>query len=323
MSHPVRTYLLAAGIGVVILGCGGARKEVPVTPEPSTKGEPVVIRGIVAEITAPPTQLTSDPSNNGLASYHPGGEKFVFQSDRDGHWQIYQQSFSDGLAEHLVTSESNDENPVWMPDSSGILFTSDRNGGGKEFARDIFFYDPNSVLTATLADDAADDWYPVPVGSEGYLFLSERGANQDTSQYFIRNQLFMGGLSGTVPQLIADTEVDPASPADLGDGRYLVRAKGGQLAALSGDNSLELLTPPNLVCGTISYNKGRNVAAFNGREGDTYKLYLFNLGTKTLQEVDTGSGEVRYPQFSPDGNRILYSEEVDSRFQVFQLYLAQ
>lgn len=323
MSNGISLRTTAALISLILIGCGGARKSVTVEPE-QPGAEPQFLFGIVAEVASGPQQLTFEACNNGIGAYHPGGERIVFQSDRDGRWQIYELNPTDGRSQRLISSPSNDENPVWMPDSSGILFVSDRNSGGREYGRDIFFYDPASVLTATLADDAADDWYPVPVSADEYLFLSERGTPEGTPDYLAVNGLYRGHLSGEPPMRVGAADLDPSAPADIGDGRQLVRTAAGRLAILnSGDGGLELLTPPSLHCGTAAYSQSRRIAVFSAREGEIYQLYLIDLATRTAQKLETGDGEVRYPQISPDGNRILFAKEVEGYFQLFQMELAQ
>ncbi len=324
MSSRIILYIAAAAISLAMIGCGGARKQVPVTPEKATpSAEPIVSFGTIAGILSDPRQLTFSPSNNGLGSYHPNGERIVYQSDRDGRWQIYQLDLASGVEELLTGSDANDESPMWLPDSSGVLFVSDRNHPGEEFARDIFFYDPVAIQTAALTEETADDWFPVPINSDAYYFLSEREASPAQSQYDIPNGLYRGSLDGTPPALIAGLDVNPSAPADLEDGSLLVRTNEGRLARLSEGNNLTLLTPPSFTCGTVSYSHIRKIAALNIREEDIYYLYLFDVSNGSLQKIETGRGEVRFPQFSPDGNRILYSKEIDGHFQLFQLELAQ
>jgi len=324
MSSRISLYIAATTLALGIIGCGGARVQVPVTPEETTPAaEPMISFGTVAEVVAGPAQLTTDPSNNGLGSYHPNGSRIVFQSDRDGRWQIYQRDLLSGVEELVTGSESDDENPMWLPDSSGILFVSNRNHPRSEFARDIFFYDPVSIQIATLTENAADDWYPVPIDPDSYYFLSEPNDAEGNPTYETPNGLYRGMLDGSPAEMVAGIDVNPSAPADLEDGALLVRTNEGQLAKLGANGQLELLTPASLVCGTAAYSHVRKFVAFNAREEEVYHLYLFDLEKKIVQKIETGEGEVRFPQFSPDGGKILFSQEVEGKFQLFQLELAQ
>jgi len=318
------TFTVAALLLVGLTGCGGARKSVTTESETPPTTEATIQFGELAQVESGPIQLTSDEYNNGLGSYHPSGDRIAFQSDRDGHWQIYELNLADNSQRALVTSKANDENPVWMPDSTGILFVSDRNGGGKEFARDVFINYTADGATAALTDDPADDWFPVVVDASSFLFLSERGAIAGTSDIEMKNGLYLGSLAGAPPVLIGDAMLDPSSPASLGGGKYLVRNTSGRLGILTtGAGNIEFVTPESIHCGTVCYNPVRAIAALNAREGDQYGLYLFSPESMLFQKLDTGDGEVRYPQFSVDGKKILFSKEVNGSFQLFELQLAQ
>jgi len=324
MSSRISLYVATATIALALIGCGGTRKQASVTPEEATpSSEPLITFGTIAEVTSGPVQITSNLSNNGLGSYHPNGSRIVFQSDRDGRWQLFQMDLASGVEELLISSQANDENPMWLPDSSGVIFTSDRNHPGEEFARDIFFFDPVAIQTATLTEETADDWYPVPTSADSYYFLSERTAPSGATQYDTPNGLYRGSLDGTPPVLVAGLDINPSAPADLEDGGLLVRTNSGQLARLSPEGVLEPITPSSFYCGTASYSHIRKIAVLNARENDIYGLYLFDLSNKKMQKIETGDGEVRFPQFSPDGAKILFSKEIDGNFQLFQLELAQ
>ena len=141
-SHWLRIAALAALL-MGIIGCGGAKK-VAVVPETPTEAtpQPMLQMGNVASIGGAPVQLTSGEMDNGLGTFDPAGTKIVFQSNRDGRWQVYEYNLTDSSVNRLITSDANDENPVWSPDSAGVIFVSDRNGGSHEWNRDIFFFDP-------------------------------------------------------------------------------------------------------------------------------------------------------------------------------------
>jgi len=312
--------LLLAGL----TGCGGARKSVTTEPETSPAIEMTVQYGELAQVESGPTQLTSDNYNNGLGSFHPSGDRIAFQSDRDGRWQIYELNLADNAQRALVTSEANDENPVWTPDSSGILFVSDRNGGGKEFARDLYVQYVADGASARLTEDPADDWFPVPVDATSFMFLSERGVAEGTTDFEAKNGLYLGSLTGAPATAITSPDLDPSSPARIAAGKYLLRNASGQLGVFTSESgSFEVVTPETFHCGTVCYNDTRALAVMTAREGDSFGLFLFNPEAKLFQKLDTGEGEVRFPQFSPDGKKILYTKEVGQNFQLFELHLAQ
>ncbi|MGM5470260.1 hypothetical protein ACS386_08280 [Flavobacteriaceae bacterium LMO-SS05] len=73
-------------------------------------------------------QLTHNAFDNRYASYNKAGETIIFESNRDGHWQIYSMDINGNHQKRLINSTSNDRRPSWNPYDNMIVFESDRNG---------------------------------------------------------------------------------------------------------------------------------------------------------------------------------------------------
>jgi len=73
-------------------------------------------------------QLTNGNYDNRYASYNKDGDQIIFESNRDGHWQIYVMNISGSRQKRLITSEYNDRRPTWHPFDNKIMFESDRKG---------------------------------------------------------------------------------------------------------------------------------------------------------------------------------------------------
>ena len=80
-------------------------------------GIPIVVL-LFTSITFPPAGYAAFPGANG---------KILFVSDRDGNNEIYVMN-ADGTGQTRLTfNAANDNNPKWSPDSTKIVFTSDRD----------------------------------------------------------------------------------------------------------------------------------------------------------------------------------------------------
>lgn len=323
-------FLTAILLVVFIIGCAAPGEKLSALPEevPDSLAEgeiePEIDLGEVTEAIGESQQLTFGDFHNGLGSFHPSDDRLIFQSKRDDFWQIYELNLTDNSEHRVIISNSNDENPIWTTDGKLILFVSDRAGKGDEFERDIYYYDPELDTTARLTEAPADDWFPVPIDEDSFIFLSEREADQQLPLYYRQNTMYMGFLDGTEAIMIAGTDIDPSAPISWRDNRFIFRTHEGSLAIWSADDqSVELLTPSILKCGSSAINRKNDWLAFCAREEELYKLYLLDLKTNTLQLLKTPGGNVRYPQFSHDGNSILYSAETDGIFQMYILMLAE
>ena len=82
-------------------------------------------------------QLTNNNSDNRYASYNKDGEVIVFESNRDGIWQIYIMDVNGNKQERIINSSSNDRHPTWHPYKNIILFESDRTGINELYTYDL------------------------------------------------------------------------------------------------------------------------------------------------------------------------------------------
>ncbi|MDP8240755.1 MAG: hypothetical protein P9X24_16825 [Candidatus Hatepunaea meridiana] len=334
-NHWLIRLFLTVLVCIYFIGCAGTKEEMSTLPETEAEAEAdttgideTEVRveiGTVATPEGESIQLTTGDFHNGIGNFHPDGNHIAFQSKRDGHWQVFELNLDNNSENTLFTDQFNDENPIWTPDGLNLLFVSDRDGGGDEWERDVYSFNPATGEVKRLTDAKSDDWYPIPVDEASFLFLSERGTDEKLQVIHKQNSLYIGFLDGSKPFKIVGAEVDPSSPIPWKGNRFIIRTPKGALAVWSAeDQSTELLTPSNMKCGSATINLDKNWLVFNSREqGTTYKLYLLDLNTKTLQPLNTIGGEVRYPQFSPDGNTILYTAEIDDYYQLFKLQLAQ
>ena len=316
---------------VFVIGCAKP-PSIEEEPEPTeeaitdttetVEAEPVVEMGTVAASAGDANQLTTGEYDNGIGSFHPGGDRIVFQSNRDGHWQIYEINLLDDSERRLISTESNDEHPVWSLDNTLVLFVSDRDGGGSEWARDIYFYDPVAEVTARLTDNESDDWNPVPLEGEYFAFLSERDADSSLPIWYQQNSLLIGSVDSEELNKLAGTDVDPSAPVKWKDDSYILRTHLGELVIWrQSDENTEKITPSRMKCGSATVCKDKNWLAFCAREEDVYQLFIMDMESRTLQMLDTTGEDIRFPQFSPDGNTIVYTGKVDGHFQLLQIDL--
>src|SRR6266852_2711083 len=84
---------------------------------------------------------------------------------------------SDGSEERpLLDSKDSDYDPVWAPDGSSIVFTSDRTGSA-----DLFLVKPDGTGLEQLTNDPAyDDQAAFSPDSKQLVFVSTRGEGTST-----------------------------------------------------------------------------------------------------------------------------------------------
>ena len=72
--------------------------------------------------------LTNNSADDRYASYSASGKQIIFESNRDGNWEIYIMDWDGKNQLRLTTSESDDRRPSWHPNGRTIIFESNKTG---------------------------------------------------------------------------------------------------------------------------------------------------------------------------------------------------
>lgn len=72
--------------------------------------------------------LTKNKGDDRYANYSPDGKSIVFESNRDGNWEIYLMDANGDNQIRLTDNAYNDRRPSWHPNGKKIVFESDRQG---------------------------------------------------------------------------------------------------------------------------------------------------------------------------------------------------
>ena len=96
--------------------------------------------------------------------------KIVFQSDRDGDWEIYVMNADGSNVVQLTHNSAADEYPVWSPDGKQIAFKSNRDGNFE-----IYVMDADGTNQKRLTNHPSNDEDPAwsPDGKH-IVFHSDR-----------------------------------------------------------------------------------------------------------------------------------------------------
>ena len=119
------------------------------------------------------TQITKDPEADQRARWSPDGKKIVFESKRDGDWEIFVVDIDGKNLKQLTNNDATDRNAEWS--KNGIVFESKRDGNFE-----IYRMDPDGNNQVNLTNDPGLDGKPLwsPNGAK-ILFESRRDKNRE------------------------------------------------------------------------------------------------------------------------------------------------
>ncbi|RLC74492.1 MAG: hypothetical protein DRI61_16510 [Chloroflexi bacterium] len=119
--------------------------------------------------------MPDQPHLNWRPDWSPDGKYLLFQSNRDGNFEIYKASIDGTALINLTKHPANDGDPDWSPDGSKIVFISDRDGGDG-----IYVMGADGANVFQILDGSWDCSFPrwSPDGKK-IAFASERDGTSD------------------------------------------------------------------------------------------------------------------------------------------------
>lgn len=210
----------------------------------------------------------------------------VFQSSRDGNFEIYTMT-ADGSAQHRLThTPANDILPRWSPDGRVVTFASDRDGNWEIYTMQA---DGSIQQRLTHGEGANTAPYWSPDGRKIY-FVSTRDA--------VNGEIYRMDPDGSNVERLTDEPTVKDRPVVLRNGSrviFVVNDRGRYaLAAFEpGTGKATVITP----------------AGFNSvdpslvHDGDRILFCADRDGTAEVYEVPTTGGELKRLTFDGIGAR--------------------
>ena len=115
------------------------------------------------------SQLTKGEFNDAGPHFTPDGSRILFQSDRNGNWDIFSMNPLGGNIVPVVTDSMNQEDPVPSPTGDWVYYTQNQSVESKN--RDIYRINLKSKEKGIVVSGLSDDWYPAPAPDGKWLFF--------------------------------------------------------------------------------------------------------------------------------------------------------
>jgi Tol biopolymer transport system component len=234
----------------------------------------------------------------------PAPTRILFDSNRDGHFEIYAMG-EDGSNQQRLTTSLGSEGPAWSPDRKRIAFTTGEwiavmDAGGANLR----------LLARTDGDESGGPrWSP-----DGKKFaLKNRGEiyimGADGSA--VRGLTQMGGSGSENPDWSPDGKVIAFDARPPGTNReiYVMDPEGRSLQRLThttAESSHPKWSPD-----------GKRIVFQSGRDGNM-EIYVMDAdGAHVRKLSNTPVGRSLSPDWSPDGKKIVFASERDGNMEIY------
>ena len=257
--------------------------------------------------------------------------KILFTSGRDGNREVYIMNPDGSEQVRLTQHPANDLNAVWSPTGDQILFVSDRDGKRDLYLMNLDGSNIRRIFKNELKRNFTyrDDPTWSPDGKQfAYMHINwdkEINAIHITSLGEQEEDFFENGRhpawSPDGAEIVCTTLDNRMTLINVRTGaqkRILPRkVLGGQAMASWSAMADKLAFAWNNNALPPDFKPGDELP-----EGFTDKLtiYIVNRdGTGLQQLVDEAGPKAQYPELSPNGDEVLYTQEIKGSLQIFKL----
>ena len=248
--------------------------------------------------------------------------KIVFQSNRDGNYEIYIMDVDGSNQTRLTFSDADDTEPACKFDGSKIAFTSDRDGN-----KEIYVMNTDGSgqtrLTNSFHNDCNPSWSP-----DGYkiAFSSDRDGNQE---------IYVMNSDGSGQTRLTNNVKNDIYPAWSPDGTKIAytieysssRFYGiGSIFIMNDDGSNQYnLTYYNPICseaGGPEWSPDCTKLVFFGKwvpsSGNDTNIFIINAdGTGCIRLTKISNYFDIYPHWSPYGKNIVFASNKDGNEEIY------
>ncbi|HMJ00070.1 MAG TPA: PASTA domain-containing protein [Gaiellaceae bacterium] len=232
------------------------------------------------------------PAATGTAGAAFGGSngKIVFESTRDGNYELYLMNADGSSQRRLTVNPESDLQPAFSPDGKRIAWVR---------ADDIYTMRVDGSEVRQLTSGTARDWFPAwsPDGSQ-IVFESNRAGPQSNTEIYKLNADGSG-----LTRLTNDPAVD-AQPAWSARGRIVFTSTRGD-----GTRRLWLMSPDGSGLTNLFYTGGAEAPNWSwDGEGILYHQSAVIMLTSLFNEfaVVTADGSNMFPAWAPQGTGLVF-----------------
>ena len=235
----------------------------------------------------------------------------VFESNRDGNYELYAMNADGGSEVRVTTDPSVEVDPAWSPKRDRLAFESDRVG---RKASDIYVMNVDGRNLKRLTTEAANDRNPKWSRSgKRIAYETNRDGNYEI---YVMNA---DGSHGT--RLTVNTARD-SEPAWSPDGTQIVfeseRDGNPDLYVMSADGSnVKRLTNTTSAEFNPAWSPDGKRIAFDSDRNGSEDIYVMSADGGVATRLTTDPARDSDPAWSPDGSKIAFASNRNRTTEIY------
>jgi Tol biopolymer transport system component len=275
------------------------------------------------------TRLTNNSAADGHPAWSPDGTQLVFETNRDGNFQLYLINADGTNQVRLTNVAADDRHPIWIPGCEDrIVFASNRDGGGFR----IYAIDPDgkSITRLTNPPAGVNDDYPAwsglpasialpgPCCVPGVAFDSLRDGN---------SEIYIMRADGSRQTRLTFNSAADQNPAPAPDGVHIAFQSNRDgpfhiyVMNVDGSGVTRLTNTSGNDIDPAWSNDGKHIAFVSDRSG-AMQIYVMNTDGTGVAQVTTNPSSApnaanTNPLWSPDNKQIVFQSNRDGNDEVY------